>query len=486
MGLRTNERHGKVRHRSDICDKMTQNSHETQDERLGWLSEFTPGAGPRYVQLAVCIERAVAAGSLKPGDRLPSQRILADLLKVNLTTITRALNEAHRRNLVESRGPLGTFIAPPKAELAQLIDLSMNIPPSPADNDLKDLLRHGMSQVLVRSDIDLLMTYHLGGGGKSDRSAGAQWLNPMLGTVDNERVAICAGAQSALAALILSSTRERDVILTEPSIYPGLPSVARQLGRRVESVAIDENGMRPDALEAACREHNARLVYLNPTLQNPTTATMPLVRREEIAETVSKLNIRVIEDDPYWLFATAPPPPLARLLPQNVFYLSTLSKCLSPGLRTAYLVSPDSQSHAAFLASLRAVSLMPTPLMTALVTQWIHDGSAARLLAGVQAETRARQQIARKILSDRIGDGCGIHVWCDLPIQWSANELTALARSEGLVVAPASAFHLGGNAPNSVRISLGGCTDRSDLGTALRRFAEMLERRPFVESGVLV
>jgi DNA-binding transcriptional MocR family regulator len=463
-------------------------SAESTGETLAWLSGFAPGAGPRYVQLATFIERAIATGALRPGDRLPPQRMLADLLGVNLTTVTRGLNEAHRRHLIESRGPLGTFVAPSRVELAQLVDLSMNIPPPPADVDLEALLRDGMSQVLIRSDIDLLMTYHLGGGSKADRTAGAQWLKPVLGTVDRAKVVVCPGAQPALAALILSATQVGDTILTEPLVYPGLPLVARQLGRRVECVATDAEGMRPDALEAACREHGARLLYLNPTLQNPTAATMPASRRLEIGAVAARFAVRIVEDDPYWLFAEDAPPPFARLMPQQTYYLSTLSKCLSPGLRTAYLVLPDTQSEAPFLASLRSLSLMSTPLTTALVAQWMHDGSAARLLAGVQAEARSRQQLARRILggAGSTGNAGGIHVWHALPGHWSANELTAFARSEGLVVAPASAFHSGTHAPNAVRISLGGCAGRAELGAALRKLADMLERRPPNDAAIVV
>ncbi len=83
---------------------------------------------------------------------------------MDLTTVTRAFAEAKRRNLIEARGALGTFVAPPKVELAQMVDLSMNVPPPPAGVDFHDLLQRGLSQVLLRSDAHLLMTYQLGGG----------------------------------------------------------------------------------------------------------------------------------------------------------------------------------------------------------------------------------------------------------------------------------------------------------------------------------
>ncbi|MFC5430859.1 PLP-dependent aminotransferase family protein [Paraburkholderia denitrificans] len=458
------------------------------DSPPSWASPFLDADGPRYLQIVGFLERAITTGMLNSGDRLPPQRQLATQFGVDLTTITRSFNEARRRHLIEARGALGTFIAMPKAEFAQRIDLSMNIPPPPAGVDLKSLLRNGISQVMMRSDTDLLMTYHLGGGSEADREAGAKWLEPMLGCVDSARVVSCPGTQAALAALILALTQPGDAILTEPLVYPGLPLAAEQLGRRVEVVAADAHGMRPDALEAACRQHDARLVYLNPTLQNPTAATIPEARRHELLAGAARCNLRIIEDDPYWLFADDPPPPFASLMPNLVYYLSTMSKCLTPGLRTAFLVLPDSRDADGFLTVLRSFSLMSTSLTSALVTQWVHDGSAAQVLAGVKAEAEARQDLAALLLTGRARPSpCrGIHVWQLLPSYWTPNDLAAAAREAGLVVAPSTAFHRGTNPPNAVRISLGGSADRSQLSTALKKLSALLAQPSPARQRILV
>ena len=303
-------------------------------QTLGWMGDFVAGGGPRYLQIAGFLERGLAEGLLSPGDRLPPQRELAAHLGVDLTTVTRALNEAKRRKLVESRGALGTFVAPQTAELAQAVDLSMNVPPPPDGLDLDDMLRRGLTQVTLRADAHLLMTYQLGGGSAPDRAAGAAWLRPMLGEVDASRVVACPGAQSALAALILTRSAPGAAIAAEPLVYPGVRLAAAQLGRRLLPVATDADGMRPDALDAACREQGVRLVYLNPTSQNPTTHTMPQARRLELARVAEAWNALIVEDDPYWLLTPDAPPPIAALAPAQTAYVATLSKCLSPGLRS--------------------------------------------------------------------------------------------------------------------------------------------------------
>lgn len=453
-------------------------------ETGAWAAAMQAGSGPRYLRLADFIESAVAIGTLRPGERVPAQRALAALLAVDLTTVTRGFNEARRRGLIEARGPLGTFIAAPRAELLQRVDLSMNIPPPPVGLEMDTLLREGMSRVLLRSDGDLLMTYHVGGGGRADCEAGAKWLQPALGDVAPARVAVCPGAQAALAALILAFTRPGDAVLAEPLGYPGLPHAAAQLGRRIEPVAVDAHGMRPDALEAACREHAARLVYLNPTLQNPTTATMPEARRLEILRVAERSGARIVEDDPYSRFAADAPPPLARLAPAQVCYLATLSKTLSPGLRTAYLALPDTEAHAQFLAALRAFSLMAAPLTNALATHWIEEGVAEQIFAGVKAEARERQRIAAQTLGSAAG--AGIHLWYALPRYWHARELAAAASTEGLAVAPSTAFGQGVETANAIRISLGATSERGQLQAALRKLSALLASDRMAQAQVIV
>lgn len=459
-----------------------------QDKNLPvWLPRLAVHGGPRFLQIADALQAAVADGSLKPGDRLPPQRHLAAQLDVDLTTITRAYDEARRRNLLEGRGARGTYVAAPKLELTSILDLSMNTPPPPAGVDFDDMLKQGLSQVLMRADSELLMTYHLAGGSDSDRKAGAQWLEPMFGHLDTRQVVVCPGAQAAIAALILALTEPGDIILAEPSSYPGLRAAATQFGRHIMAVEADKHGMVPERLEEACRQHKPRLVYLNPTLQNPTAITLPERRRKELAGIATRCDVRIVEDDPYWLLADAPPPPIATFAPERVYYISTLSKCLTPGLRVAFVLIRDPHERERFLVALRSFALMVAPLTAALATQWILDGSADGLLAGVRNEARLRHRMARDILAGRyIGAGDGLHVWLELPAYWNSSQLARAADSEGIAVTPAEAFATGSGSVNAIRISLGNIKDRGRLQAGLQRLSHLLARRPESFSAAVV
>ncbi|GGC91177.1 putative HTH-type transcriptional regulator [Undibacterium terreum] len=439
------------------------------------------------MQIADALQAAVVDGSLKPGDRLPPQRQLAAQLDVDLTTITRAYDEARRRNLLEGRGARGTYVAAPKVELTAILDLSMNTPPPPDDVDFDDMLKQGLSQVLMRADSELLMTYHLGGGSDSDRKAGAKWLAPMLGNLDSRQLVVCPGAQAAIAALILALTEPGDVILAEPTTYPGLRAAAIQFGRHIIAVEADKHGMMPEMLEDACRQHKPGLVYLNPTLQNPTAITMPERRRKELASIAKRCNVRIVEDDPYWLLADAPPPPIATFAPEQVCYISTLSKCLTPGLRVAFVLIRDPHERERFLVALRSFALMVTPLTAALATQWILDGSADGLMEGVRKEARLRHRMASDILAGRYsGAGDGLHVWIELPAYWNPSQLARAADSEGIAVTPAEAFATGSGSVNAIRISLGSIRDRGRLQAGLQRLSHLLARRPESFSAAVV
>ena len=454
---------------------------------LSWLPQLKPGAGPRFLQIADALQQAVTDGLLKPGNRLPPQRELAAQLNVDLTTITRAYDEARRRNLLEARGARGTYVAAPKVELTSVLDLSMNTPPPPDGVDFHDLLKQGLAQVLMRADNELLMTYHLGGGSASDRKAGTKWIEPMFGSMHPDKVVVCPGAQAAIAALILVLTEPGDAILVEPTSYPGLRAAATQFGRRVTAVGRDKHGMLPQALEEACRQHDSKLVYLNPTLQNPTTVTMPEKRRKELAAVAKRCNARIIEDDPYWLLAESPPPPIATYAPEHVYYISTLSKCLTPGLRVAFVLVRDPVERERFLAALRSFALMVAPLTAALATQWILDGSANTLMLGVRDEARVRQKMALDVLAGRYAaPSDGLHIWVELPTYWRSYQIAQAAEREGLAVTPAEAFATDGESVNAIRISLGSVRDRARLRVGLQRLSQLLARRPDAYNGAVV
>jgi DNA-binding transcriptional MocR family regulator len=167
--------------------------------------------------------------------------------------------------------------------------------------------------------------------------------------------------------------------------------------------------------------------------------------------------------------------------------ISTLSKCLTPGLRVAFVLIRDPHERERFVVALRSFALMVAPLTAALATQWILDGSADRLMEGVRKEARLRHRMARDILAGRYGgSGDGLHVWLALPAYWNSSQLARAADSEGIAVTPAEAFATGGASLNAIRISLGSMRDRGRLQAGLQRLSHLLARRPESFSAAVV
>lgn len=457
-----------------------------------WRPDLDRTHGPLYLAIADAIGRAVEARQLHPGERLPPQRQLARALNVDLTTVTRGYAEAQRRGLVDAVVGRGTFVRStfasdpisgsgdwplyPEDGLLPLVDMSMNPPPQSLSPLLRDLLRGGLDKVLRQTDIASLMSYHLGGGSPWAREAGASWVRPMLGEVDPAHTLVCNGGQAAITALLTMLTRPGDVILAEPLTYQRFRAAAAHLGVRLSAVAADDDGMLPDALEAACRTLAPKAIYCIPTMQNPTTVTMSQPRRLAIAEVVLRHGVAVIEDDAYGRLPSAPVRALAAMAPAVTYYISTLSKCLSPGLRIAYVVVPDSDKATRLEASIRATMLMPQALMTVLISGWIHQGTAEALCDGVRREIVARQTIAREVLpaGRYVANPEGPHLWLTLPATWHRMAFSAHMRGLGLALAPSDPFCVDAPAPNAVRIGLGAAGSQAALRTALQSVAAAL------------
>jgi DNA-binding transcriptional MocR family regulator len=289
-----------------------------------------------------------------------------------------------------------------------------------------------------------------------------------------ERFVVCPGAQSALTAVLTTLARPGAALVVEPLTYPGLMALARRLDLRLVVCPVDDDGFVPEALARLCAEERPAAIYVVPTTRNPVATTMGLARRREVAAIAEDSGTWLIEDDPYSRLFDTPPPALTALAPDRTFHIATLSKTLSPGLRTAFLVAPTGQLAMQVTASLRATALMGSPLTTAVATRWIRDGSAERLLNGVKLEARARRALAAEILPMARGAPEAIHVWLDLPAGWGAGRVHGLAAARGLSLVAADAFAAGSEHPNGLRISLGGPASQAPLRDALSKVATLL------------
>lgn len=454
-----------------------------------WLPNLSKMDGPVYLAVAEAIAHDIAIGILNVGDRLPPQRHLASQLGVDFTTVARGYVEAARRGLIESTVGRGSFVKGNAALHGQhdprrglMADFSMNMPPEPNDPELIARMQDGLAS--VSGDLFSLLRYQGFGGSPVDKEAASAWLSRRGLVPAQERIFVSPGAHPALLGILSILAKPGDTILSEAITYPGIRSIAAQLGINLRGLAMDGDGILPDALAEACRTLSPRALYLNPTLQNPLTLTISDKRRTEICAVARRFNVSIIEDDAYGFIPTHGPAPLAAIAPDICWHIGGLSKCIGAGLRIAYVVVPDSKSAWSFNSAMRSVSVMASPLMAALATRWIEDGTADSILRFIRSEAAARQRLAAQYFEPGtfLSDPLSFNIWLPLTRGWTRSAFIGHVRSYGLGVVASDAFTVEGPPAEAVRVGLGGPISRAKLAEGLEFMGHALESSPELAS----
>jgi DNA-binding transcriptional MocR family regulator len=240
---------------------------------------------------------------------------------------------------------------------------------------------------------------------------------------------------------------------------------------------MDAQGLDPDAFEHACKSMAIGALYLCPNLHNPTTATLPIRRRERIADIALRYSVPIIEDDAYGMLPAAIPPPLAELAPGLTYYLSGLSKWLGAGLRTAYVVSPNAAAHQRVAGALRATTVMASPWTNALVTRWLEQGIGERVLAALREECRARTALVREHLGPAgvRTQPHAFHAWLPVPeCDEGCSGVAGRLQQWGVAAVSATAFSTDRDPPAGLRLCLGGALTRDDCVRALQAVAQVV------------
>ena len=325
---------------------------------MAWRPDFSANGRPFYLAIADALAADIARGVVQPGERLPTQRDLAAAMGLDLTTITRAYAEAARRGLSVSEGRRGSFVrgGPVQAEegLAGGDTASgMNMPPEPEGGALRRAMLDGIAALLDGKLAPL--HYQPPGGLEAQRAAAASFLAPLLPDTGADQVAITAGSQHGLHAVLSLLVTRGDRIAAPAFTYPGFLAAARRMGADIVPLAIDADGILPEALEEAARAAVLTAVYLVPTNDNPTTATLPLGRRKEIARLALRYGFAIIEDDAYGRLPANPLPPVAAFAPKLTWHIAGVSKLISPSLRVGFVRAPGvREAHALAAAATNA------------------------------------------------------------------------------------------------------------------------------------
>jgi GntR family transcriptional regulator/MocR family aminotransferase len=487
-------------------------------EKLGQFvfEEFGP---PRYEQLAAFFERAIRAGEISAGDRLPTVRRLSSLMSVSATTISSAFDLLGSRKFVRAEVGRGTFVVSDWQNVNGNTSHSgsaANPPPLPKLRGTRNPWRRN---ALMRASSRLRATYPSAmecSTGRPDAKLlpleviRQAWANCMqevtsadlqyAGTAPIQPLAdilvpilegdlipartqdlIIGSSAQQFFALIYEVVRVKSekstltVAVEEPG-YPTLLDTLERAGGRLVGIAVDRFGAVPASLDAALRD-GARLVILTPRAHNPTGASWSIERLSELSDVLkAHPDAIVVEDDQVAGIAATKPGSLLSIpeLENRVLHVRSFSKSIAPDLRMAAAV---------------ARPLIREPLSEA---KTFADGWSSRLLQRVLAKTLQTDEInvalkkARDAYRDRRQSACaalnqivaprggscwsgsdGVNVWVRLPPGVDSKHIQERSAAAGVRIADGEPFFIAPGQNDVVRLNAGSveAEDAAKAGT---------------------
>jgi len=453
-----------------------------------WVHRLQNSALPAYQLIPELLAEDLKHGRLAPRERIPPLRELAQTLGLNYTTVVRGFATARERGLIASRPGLGSYVRgsfiglPLRSGTGS--EMTMNMAPELVDHPAAKRLQEEAAAWMASASLHDLMRYQDFGGTPQDREVAARWLHQWVPQAEPAHTLVAPGIHSVLMALFSLLVKPGQSLCVESLAYPGAKALAAQLGIQLHPLPMDDEGVIPTAFEAACKTTSIGAIYLCPNLHNPTTRTIPMQRRELLADIALRYSVPIIEDDAYGMLPPAVPPPLADFAPALTYYVSGTSKWLGAGLRNAFVLAPNQAATQRLAGALRATTVMASPVTTGLVTQWLGSGAAQEFLLAMRAECEWRSQLAREELGPLglVTHPQGFHMW--LPLEDPEDrggvsaELAVRLREIGVAAVASQAFSTDRVPPEALRICLGGALTRDDCRRALRAVKEAVVGHP--------
>lgn len=323
------------------------------------------GTKPLYNQLLEALESAIESGALAIGTRLPSERAMADQLKVSRTTVMNAYRELEARGLIHSHVGRGTFVcASPEGASAPFawrgkvsrtaslhndpalrhITRGVNHPDlisfasgSPAIDVFPARAWQGLLEQALREKPEEVLS--------NGPTAGLPRLRQAIAGrfgVKPDRILILSGSQQGLGLISRCLLDPGDAVIIDRPCYMWAIQLFRAAGAHLIGWDISRADM--NELEDLIIRHRPKLIFTNPTFHNPTGRTLSLRERKELLKLAVRYRVPLLEDDPYReTYLDGQPPATLYHLDEHdiVIHLNTFSKILAPGLRLGWLAAPE-------------------------------------------------------------------------------------------------------------------------------------------------
>ncbi len=466
---------------------------------------FLGGQGPKYRQLVDGLTRAISQGEVSERSKLPPVRDLAWALKITPGTVARAYTILSSEGWVTTEVGRGTFVRLAKERGARIPPVTPTMAPPPMqrraallqkvgeesggaflyaprlpDVGQVKIIREAMVTASTLPDLSLLNYPHFSVQAPLRQIIHGDMRAEEQAAIDPSCIIMTNGGQNGIMLVMQALLSQgAGTVLVEQHSYPGLRRAVELLGRRVVAVPMDQDGIDPDALERIMRAENARLLFTMPEAHNPTCTVTSNARREQIAAVARRSGLHLVQDDCYRV-GMPHGPTYRRLLPEQSWYISSLSKTVSPALRAGYVITPKGWSKK--LRRVVDVNYYGVSMpMAEIVYQVLAHPDMPQVIANMRQMVRDYVEVAVNVLG-RFDLGWSHDVpflWLHLPSGWRASAFVQAAEARGIRVRPGEDFSLrDGPSVHAVRLSVNGQMSMDQFRAVLMDIGEMLDNPP--------
>jgi GntR family transcriptional regulator/MocR family aminotransferase len=467
---------------------------------LPWKSIITlqkEGSCPVYLQIANAISLEIKKGHLGPGVKLPGTRQLSELLDVHRITVVRAYEELDAQGWIELRPSQGSFtssklpeIAPRGLSARQVphtfaattgyelpVNTVIKIPampnrhipgfhdgPDPRLVPVNDIAKAFRSVLLKK--VNLKYTSYVDVAGVTRfRNILSNHLNDTRGLQTSfENIMISRGSTMGLYLLTQVLFSAGDAVVVGDTNYYYADRTFMDAGMELHRVPVDDSGIDVDAIEVLCRARKIKAVYITSHHHYPTTVTLCAPRRVRLLALAEKYGFIILEDDyDYdYHYLSSPILPLVSSDTRGmVVYIGTLSKTISPAMRTGYIIAPANLILE--LTRLRQiVDAQGDPMLELALCELFEDGTVKRLMKKALQEYRVRRDFLCENLSARfaglidfrVPDG-GLAVWAKFDRSFSLPQLSERMKGQGFILPNGLIHNTGELSLNATRLGFG-------------------------------
>jgi DNA-binding transcriptional MocR family regulator len=420
-------------------------------------------SGPAYLGLSDAIRLLIVDGRLPVGARLPSERALAEALRVSRTTVTAAYARLQETGYLQARRGARSTTALPHSSAPPVagrdadstrLSLADAAPSAPAAATLDAFARAAQQVAPYLHDIGI----ELSGVPELRRAIAERYCARGLPTEPDE-IMVTSGALHALGLVLATYARPGDRVLVEQPTYHGAIAAITAAGARPVPVGMADDGWELDAVDAAMRQLSPSLAYLIVDNHNPTGLTLSAAGRDRLARIIASTRTRTIVDETVrdiWL-DQPPPPPLAAYLdtrPDLLITVGSMAKSFWGGLRVGWIRAE--RSTLATIAAVRPSIDMGTAIVEQLASAELLS-RAGELLPARRDLLRERRDLVSSLLQEHLpewtwspGDG-GLSLWMRLPAPMSS-ALSAAASRMGLAIPAGPRFGVDGTLERFIRV----------------------------------